>query len=325
MRRRAPRSNGRPCSPRLVASAPALPQGARPRAPPAADLAAARARNQIVSEMLDLDRLGLAPPARAFPDVTGAVELAARGGVASAAELWQVRELLEVCAKLRVFARGQRESHPALSQAIDSPAELEGLEEDLVHALEADGTVADRASPELARARKRVRELRDEMKRKLGQLLERHADVVQSEYYTEREGRYVLPVRADAHLRVPGIVLGSSASGATLFVEPQEMTGPRQPAAHPGSRGAPRSRQGAHAVVGLRGQRRRARARRPARLRRADVLSALARFARQTRSIVVALSEEARLDLRTARHPLLRSRRTPWSPTTSPSKPGGRW
>ena len=48
--------------------------------------------------------------------------------------------------------------------------------------------------------------------------------MVQADYYTEREGRYVLPVRADAHLRVPGIVLGSSASGATLFVEPEELT-----------------------------------------------------------------------------------------------------
>ena len=77
---------------------------------PAVELEAARARNQIVSEMLDLDRLGLGPPARAFPDVKEALERAARGGVASAAELWQVRELLELSAKkLRVFARGQRE------------------------------------------------------------------------------------------------------------------------------------------------------------------------------------------------------------------------
>ncbi|HXK16692.1 MAG TPA: Smr/MutS family protein [Polyangiaceae bacterium] len=272
---------------------------------PAAELEAARARNQIVSEMLDLDRLGLAPAARAFPDVTHAVELAARGGVASAAELWQVRELLEVSAKLRVFARGQRESHPALSQAIDSPSELDGLEEDLVHSLDADGTVADRASPELARARKRVRELRDEMKRKLGQLIERHADVVQGEYYTEREGRYVLPVRADAHLRVPGIVLGSSASGATLFVEPQEMTGLGNQLR---IQEAEALREAAKVLTQLSGylasDAEHVRAAQRA-CEEADVLSALARFARQTRSIIVPLSDEARLDLRTARHPLL--------------------
>ncbi len=272
---------------------------------PAATLEAARARNQIVSEMLDLDRLGLAPPARAFPEVSKALERAARGGVASASELWQIRELLEVAAKLRVFAKAQRESHPSLSQAVDSPPELSGLEEDLAHSLDADGTVADRASPELARARKRVRELREELKRKLGQLIERHADVVQADYYTEREGRYVLPVRADAHLRVPGIVLGSSASGATLFVEPEELTGMSNQLR---IQEAEALREAAKVLVLLSGYvasdaeqvRSAARA-----CEEADVLSALAHFARKTQAIVVPLLAEARLDLRAARHPLL--------------------
>jgi DNA mismatch repair protein MutS2 len=272
---------------------------------PVAELEAARDRNRVVSEMLDLDRLGLAPPARAFPDVSEALERAARGGVASAPELWQVRELLELAAKLRVFARGQREGYPALSQAIDSPSELSGLEEDLAHSLEADGTVADRASPELARARKRARELREELKRKLAQLLERHADVVQADYYTEREGRYVLPVRSDAHLRVPGIVLGSSASGATLFVEPQELTGLGNQLR---IQEAEALREAAKVLGVLSGYLASAaelvRAAQRA-CEEADVLSALARFARQTRSIVVTLVPEARLDLQSARHPLL--------------------
>jgi DNA mismatch repair protein MutS2 len=272
---------------------------------PAADLEAARARNQVVGELLDLDRLGLWPQARAFPDVSEAVERAARGALASAAELWQLRELLEVAAKLRVFAKAQRESHAALSQAVDSPDDLRGLEEDLAHSLDADGSVADRASPELARARKRTRELREELKRKLGQLIERHADVVQADYYTEREGRYVLPVRADAHLRVPGIVLGSSASGATLFVEPEELTGlgnqlriqEAEALREAAKVLALLSSYVASDVANVRIAQ--------AACEEADLLSALAHFARKTRSIVVPLSAEARLDLKRARHPLL--------------------
>lgn len=272
---------------------------------PASSLEAALSRNHIVAEALDLDRLGLWPNARSFPDVSEGVARASRGGVASAQELWQVRELLELAAKLRGFARSQQATHPALSAAIDSPAELDGLEEDLSHSLEPDGSVADRASPELARARKRVRELREESKRKLGQLIERHADVVQGDYYTEREGRYVLPVRSDAHLRVPGIVLGSSASGATLFVEPEELTGLGNQLR---IQEAEALREAAKVLTLLSGyvasdadsvlQAQRA-------CEEADLLSALARFARQTRAIVVTLVADARLDLRTARHPLL--------------------
>jgi DNA mismatch repair protein MutS2 len=272
---------------------------------PAADLMAARARNLVVAEMLVLDRLGIAPPVRAFPDVGEIVERAIRGGVLGAAELWQVRELLALSRQLRVFARGQRDRHPALSAAVDSPAELDGLEEDLTHALDPDGSVADRASPELARARKRARELRDELKQRLGRLIEKHADVVQADYVAVREGRYVLPVRSDAHLRVPGIVLGSSASGATLFVEPQELTGLGNQLR---IQEAEALREAAKVLGELSGylatdaEHVRAAQRACA---EADLLTALARFARQTRSIVLELNDAARLELRAARHPLL--------------------
>jgi DNA mismatch repair protein MutS2 len=272
---------------------------------PAPSLDGALSRNQIVAQALDLDRLGLWPSARSFPDVSEGVARASRGGVASAQELWQVRELLELAGKLRTFARSRHSTHAALSAAIDSPVELDGLAEDLSHSLEPDGSVADRASPELARARKRVRELREESKRKLGQLLERHADVVQGDYYTEREGRYVLPVRSDAHLRVPGIVLGSSASGATLFVEPEELTGLGNQLR---IQEAEALREAAKVLTLLSGYvaseaeavmlAQRA-------CEEADLLSALARFARQTRALVVTLVSDARLDLRAARHPLL--------------------
>jgi DNA mismatch repair protein MutS2 len=272
---------------------------------PAPTLDAALARNRVVAEALDADRLGLLPPARAFPDVSQQLARASRGGVASATELWEVHELLELAQTLRVFARGRRESHPALAQNVDSPSELDGLQEDLAHALEPDGSVADRASPELARARKLVRELRDDMKRRLGRLLERHSDVVQSDYYTEREGRYVLPVRADAHLRVPGIVLGSSASGATLFVEPEELTALGNQLR---IQEAEALREAAKVLTQLSGylasDAEQVRAAQRA-CEEADVLGALARFARQTRAIVVELQPEAVLELRTARHPLL--------------------
>lgn len=272
---------------------------------PAPNLELALARNRVVAEMLDLDRLGLAPPARAFADVSEALERAARGGVASAAELWQVRELLELSAKLRVFADGKRQSHPALSQALDSPAELTELEADLAHALAADGTLADRASPELARARKRVREMREAAKRKLGELLERHADVVQADYYTEREGRYVLPVRSDAHLRVPGIVVDASASGATLFVEPVELTGLGNQLR---IQEAEALREATKVLAALSGRLARAAAHVRTAQRacvEADLLGALARFARVTRAVVLPLVPTARLQLKAARHPLL--------------------
>ena len=54
-------------------------------------------------------------------------------------------------------------------------------------------------------------------------MIERFADVLSDQYYTLREGRYVLPVRRDAHERVPGIVHGTSQSGSSVFVEPRAV------------------------------------------------------------------------------------------------------
>ena len=51
-----------------------------------------------------------------------------------------------------------------------------------------------------------------------------YADVLRERHHLEREGRFALPVRADAHRRVDGIVLGTSSSGATLFIEPRQVT-----------------------------------------------------------------------------------------------------
>jgi DNA mismatch repair protein MutS2 len=53
--------------------------------------------------------------------------------------------------------------------------------------------------------------------------MQQHADILQDSFFTERDGRYVLPMRSDAHERFPGIVHATSGSGATLFVEPRAI------------------------------------------------------------------------------------------------------
>jgi DNA mismatch repair protein MutS2 len=58
---------------------------------------------------------------------------------------------------------------------------------------------------------------------RLDDLMTRYEGIVQDRFVTEREGRYVIPVRSDAHERFPGIVHGTSGSGSTLFVEPRAV------------------------------------------------------------------------------------------------------
>ena len=90
-------------------------------------------------------------------------------------------------------------------------------------AFDVDGTLADHASAELRRLRTETRNLRGSLISRLEELVHKHAELLSDRFYTLRDGRYVLPVRSDAHERVHGIVHGTSSSGSTIFVEPRSL------------------------------------------------------------------------------------------------------
>jgi DNA mismatch repair protein MutS2 len=90
------------------------------------------------------------------------------------------------------------------------------------HAIDEGGEVLDHASPELKRIRNELRQKRQKLRGTLEQFTrgKDSSKYLQEDVVTERNGRYVLMVRAEHRSNVPGIVHGSSASGATLFLEP---------------------------------------------------------------------------------------------------------
>jgi DNA mismatch repair protein MutS2 len=190
---------------------------------PEPDLERARFRMTLVQQTLSLAEAGESLPAARLTDQQPLFERLRRGGAATGQQLLCLAELLRLAGALRRFATTQRERHPELASVLASDPELDELHASLERALEPDGSIASAASAELRKARHRVDETRHELLAQLRQLMERYSALLRDQYYAEREGRYVLPVRADAHLRVPGIVLGASGSGATLYLEPQEL------------------------------------------------------------------------------------------------------
>ncbi len=102
--------------------------------------------------------------------------------------------------------------------------DLEPLVRNLQGKLEPDGSLADDASPELARIRRALgrqhRLIEDSLRRALQRLSEDGS--VQDALITVRGDRFVIPVKVEAKRRVPGVVHGSSSSGQTVFVEPMD-------------------------------------------------------------------------------------------------------
>src|SRR5262249_23172099 len=90
---------------------------------------------------------------------------------------------------------------------------------------EAAGRLADHASPSLGGLRRKASELHRELGRLVHDLLDdpKVAPHLQDHFYTQRDERYVLPIKSADRANVRGIVHGSSQSGQTVFVEPEEV------------------------------------------------------------------------------------------------------
>ncbi|MGE0325839.1 MAG: Smr/MutS family protein [Polyangiaceae bacterium] len=190
---------------------------------PEPTLALAAQRCRLSQAAIDAEQSDTPLPRVSTPDVIEALDGITRQRVLAAPDLLKVLLLLRDASALRRFAQGQRATRGELADALDTAPELAGLEQELERCLDPDGTVSDDASPELARARAAVRDRRRELTTRLQRLVNKHSDKLAGGYYAERDGRYVLPVRSDSHGTIEGFVLGSSGSGATLYVEPREL------------------------------------------------------------------------------------------------------
>lgn len=188
---------------------------------PEATLEAARGRMQRTREAIALERLAPIPTAR-IEDQSTAFDQVARGAALDGNELRALTVTLESSQRLRSYLERHAEGAPGLRAWLATSPGLAQLEDALRRSIGPDGAVLDSASPALRRARQRAQELRHELRQRLSQMLGKLGEAVQGQYLAERDGRYVLPVRADAPFRVDGLVLGSSASGGTLYVEPRE-------------------------------------------------------------------------------------------------------
>ncbi|ALA57417.1 endonuclease MutS2 [Nitrospira moscoviensis] len=202
---------------------------ARCRALPLADdLAAARARQQETTDMAGLLESGEVFPAGAFPDIREHVTRAAKGGTLEAHELRDSALVMAAMDELRRYMAVRKLQAPALAEIAEPLHAMTGLQTlklAIEAAIQPDGSIKESATPELRRLTQQAQDLKQEMRQRLEHMLHsrRYEDVLQEFYFAEREGRYVLPVKADMRGRLPGIVHDVSASGATVFLEPREL------------------------------------------------------------------------------------------------------
>jgi len=155
-------------------------------------------------------------------DIREQVELAARGGVLEPKDLLDVQNTLVAARNLRRSLERLAGEYPHLAElALRLPAP-QGLVEAISQTISEAGEVLDSASVKLAGLRREVRAAHDRLMARLQRYLTdpTTAAKLQDAVITQRDGRYVIPLRAEFKGQVKSIVHDQSSTGATLFVEP---------------------------------------------------------------------------------------------------------
>jgi len=140
------------------------------------------------------------------------------------------RELLDIASTLRasrtlsIFISKRQKDYPELGELASGLFSDKILEYNIVECIDEDGRIRDSASKDLKRIRHDMISTAEILRKRLASILKRisEKDFLQEEIITTRDGRMVVPVKTEHKNHVPGFIHSSSASGATVFIEPAE-------------------------------------------------------------------------------------------------------
>lgn len=155
-------------------------------------------------------------------DVRALTRIARVGGMIQAFEFLDLRGTLLSARQLRRSILRVAEAYPRLAFIAESLSDAPRVIDEIGRVFKDNGEIDDNASPELSRIRRELAIAQRRVMDRLQNIItsSQYAKYLQEAIITQRDGRYVVPVRAEAKGRINGIVHDTSSSGATLFIEP---------------------------------------------------------------------------------------------------------
>jgi len=231
-----------------------------------------------------------------------------KGGGLKEEDLLKIIRLLEISSLSRRFFQSRREMAPGLTKKAEVLAVFPELLKHLKDTVSPEGKVKDSASDDLAHYRRKIREQEEYIKSRLTVILKSqiYGKMLQEPIVTQREGRFVVPVRSEFRTQFPGLLIDRSLSGATLFMEPSmtlEHSNDLRELRIEEKREVELillkvSREIREVAEGLIENQKI--------LARLDLLFALGRYAQKVEGIIPQINQEGFLHLISARHPLLK-------------------
>jgi DNA mismatch repair protein MutS2 len=155
-------------------------------------------------------------------DTREEIGMAARGIILESQVLIDTGQTLAIVRRLRNRISHLSDELPLLWDMAGGIVQMHQLEDNIVKCLSPDGEVLDSASPQLAAVRRQLRNARQTLRERLEGIIKsaRGRRIVQEPIITEREGRYVIPIKIESRRDIRGIIHDVSNTGATAFIEP---------------------------------------------------------------------------------------------------------
>ena len=170
------------------------------------------------------ERLGLygSPSFSGVKDVSEPLARADRGGMLNTRELLNIAGLLTAARRVYEYDEERKGEATAIDRFFSALHTNKYLEDRIHGAILDEETIADTASAELTDIRRKMRIAASKGRQILQKIISSpsYAKVLQEALITQRDGRFVVPVKAECKGSLPGLVHDISSSGATLFVEP---------------------------------------------------------------------------------------------------------
>ena len=155
-------------------------------------------------------------------DPGGRVKIAMAGGVLSPRDLLNIGSVLRQSRSLLQWARQFEEEENSITEDLFSLYTNQTLERDISAAFISEEEIADTASGELLAIRRKIRQTQLKARERMDKLIHSssYQKYLQDSIVTMRDGRFVVPVKAEYRSEIEGLVHDTSASGSTYFIEP---------------------------------------------------------------------------------------------------------
>lgn len=189
---------------------------------PECDIDVVRSEMKKTSDAFDLSVKYGTPAFSNFKDIRGALHRASSGASLSLRELLDIAQMLYQVRMLSDWYKSTENEETSIGYLFVSLAPNKYLEDKIKNAVVSEDEISDMASHELANIRRKIAQAGVRIRESLDKLI-RSSEVQKSlreNIVTMRDGRYVLPVKADFKGNVPGLVHATSATGSTYFIEP---------------------------------------------------------------------------------------------------------